>query len=99
LTGKELWRFANSDLIVQVPTPFVARDMIFVTGGWLSGRPLKAFRPSSTGDLSLPAGQASSANVAWRTERGGSYVSTPLVYGDYLYVCTDSQVRTGMCKS
>jgi len=92
LTGKELWRFANDDLIVQVPTPFVAHGQVFVTGGWPGGRSIKVFRPGGSGDLSLPAGQNSSTQVAWRLERGGPYVPTPIVYGDYLYVCNDKGV-------
>ncbi len=92
LTGKELWHFANDGLIVQVPAPFAARELIFVTGGWPGGRPIKAFRPGGSGDISLPAGQTSSERLAWRTERGGPYVPTPLVYGDYFYVCSDRGV-------
>lgn len=92
LTGRERWRFANADLIVQVPTPFAARGLVYVTGGWPGGRALKAFRPGGAGDISLAAGQTANAQVAWRTERGGPYVPTPLVYGEYLYVCTDKGV-------
>lgn len=94
MTGKELWRFANSDLIVQVPTPFIAHDMFFVTGGWPGGRPIKAFRPNASGDISLTDGQNSNEYVTWKSERGGPYVPTPIVYGDCLYSCTDKGVLT-----
>ncbi len=90
-TGKELWRFANSDLIVQVPVPFIAHDMFYVTGGWPGGRPIKVFRPGASGDISSKPGQ-SAGGLAWQSERGGPYVPTPIVYGDYLYVCTDKGV-------
>jgi outer membrane protein assembly factor BamB len=65
-----------------------------VTGGWPGGRPVKAFRPGANGNISLAAGQNRSAQVAWRLERGGPYVPTPIVYGDYLYVCNDRAVLT-----
>lgn len=94
LTGKELWRFANDELIVQVPTPFIAHEMFYVTGGWPGGRPIKALRPNASGDISLEAGQNANAHVAWKSERGGPYVPTPIVYGDYLYSCTDKGVLT-----
>jgi outer membrane protein assembly factor BamB len=91
----------KSDSNDPVPTPFVAHDQVFVTGGWPGGRAIKVFRTGGSGDLSLPAGQNSSAQVAWRSERGGPYVPTPIVYGDYLYVYNDKgalschNVRTG----
>ncbi|MFN7927352.1 MAG: PQQ-binding-like beta-propeller repeat protein [Blastocatellia bacterium] len=87
LTGKELWRFANNDLIVQVPVPFVARDLIFVTGGWPGGRPVTAFRPGGNGNVT-------SAHIAWRLERGGPYVPTPIVYGEHLFILNDRGVLT-----
>lgn len=94
LTGKELWRFANDELIVQVPTPFIAHEMFYVTGGWPGGRPIKALRSNASGDISLEEGQNANAHVAWKSERGGPYVPTPIVYGDYLYSCTDQGVLT-----
>lgn len=94
LTGKELWRFANDELIVQVPTPFIAHEMFYVTGGWPGGRPIKVLRPNASGDISLEEGQNANAHVAWKSERGGPYVPTPIVYGDYLYSCTDKGVLT-----
>jgi len=94
LTGKELWRFANDELIVQVPTPFIAHEMFYLTGGWPGGRPIKVFRPNANGDISLTSGQSANGHVAWKSERGGPYVPTPIVYGDYLYSCTDKGVLT-----
>lgn len=94
MTGKELWRFANDELVVQVPTPFLAHEMFYVTGGYPGGRPIKAFRPNASGDISLSEGQSANTHVAWKSERGGPYVPTPIVYGDYLYSCTDKGVLT-----
>ncbi len=94
LTGKELWRFANSDLIVQVPAPFIANDLIYLTGGWPGGRPIKVLKPGGSGDISINNNQRSRPYVAWFSERGGPYVPTPIVYRDYLYVCGDRGVIT-----
>ncbi|HXI89581.1 MAG TPA: PQQ-binding-like beta-propeller repeat protein [Blastocatellia bacterium] len=94
LTGRELWRFANSDLIVQVPSPFIADDLIYLTGGWPGGRPIKVLKPGASGDISIKDEQRSGPYLAWYAERGGPYVPTPIVYGDYLYVCGDRGVLT-----
>ncbi|MGA9768486.1 MAG: PQQ-binding-like beta-propeller repeat protein [Blastocatellia bacterium] len=91
-TGHELWRFSNEDLIVQVPTPFIANEMFYLTGGWPGGRAIKVIRPGAVGDISLKDEQSSSEQVVWRLPRGGPYVPTPIVYGDYLYACSDRGV-------
>jgi outer membrane protein assembly factor BamB len=94
LTGKELWRFANggTDSQVQMPAPVVAGEMIIVTGGYPGNRPIKAFRPGATGDISLKAGEETNASVAYRLARGSSYTGTPLVYGDLMYISGDNGV-------
>ncbi len=74
LTGKELWRLANNDLVVQVPTPLVANDLFVVTGGWPGGRPITAVRPGATGDLSASEAHGPKTHLVWRVERGGPYV-------------------------
>ena len=54
-TGKELWRLTpNSE--VTTPTPFVARDLIYVTSGYAPIQPIYAIRPGATGDISLKDG-------------------------------------------
>src|SRR5262249_60649382 len=49
--------------------------------------PIYAVRTNAAGDISLPEGQDTGEYVAWSRPRDGSYMQTPLVYGDYLYVC------------
>ena len=94
LTGKELWRFADGDTQVKMQAPLVAHDLIFITGGYPAGRPMYAFRPGATGDISLKAGEESNAFLAWKTAKGSPYTPTPIVYGDYLYICNDNGVLT-----
>ena len=93
LTGKELWRLGpNSE--VTTPTPIVAHDLIFVTNGYRGIQPIYAIKPGSRGDLTLPKDKDSSEAIAWSKTRGGPYTPTPIVYGDYLYTCTNQGVLT-----
>src|SRR5438045_2382629 len=39
------------------------------------------------GDVSLRNGATTNRYVSWSVLRGGSYMQTPLIYGDYLYSC------------
>jgi outer membrane protein assembly factor BamB len=93
LTGKELWRLRD-DTQVKVPSPVIAHDMFFLSGGNPRGRDFYAVRPPFNGDISIPAEATSSAHIPWRKTRGSPYTPTPLVYGDYLYVCNDNGVLT-----
>jgi outer membrane protein assembly factor BamB len=101
-TGKELWRLQGGGDI-PVPTPVVARGLVFITNAHGRMAPIYAIRTSAVGDVSLQGEQTSNANVAWSYSRDGGYMQTPLVYGDYLYVCRINGVlgcyeaRTGKC--
>ncbi len=93
LTGKELWRLGpNSE--ITTPTPFVARDLIYVTAGYTPIQPIYAIRPGATGDISLKDGAVSNTFIAWSKQRGGPYMPTPVVYGDQLYICSNQGVLT-----
>jgi len=93
LTGRELWRFFDN-AEVKVPSPIIAHGLIYVTGGNPPGRPIYTFRPGGNGDISNKESQASNPQIAWIAPRGGPYTPTPLVYGDYLYICADNGVLT-----
>jgi hypothetical protein len=93
LTGKELWRLTpNSE--VTAPTPFVARDLIFITSGYAPIQPIYAIRVGATGDITLKDGATSNNFIAWSKQRGGPYMPTPVVYGDILYTCSNQGVLT-----
>ncbi|MGH9838710.1 MAG: PQQ-binding-like beta-propeller repeat protein [Blastocatellia bacterium] len=79
---------------MQAPTPVAANDLFYFSGGYPGGRPIKAIRAGASGDVSLKEKQTSSQQVAWQSERGSAYIPTPIVYGDYLYVCSDRGVLT-----
>jgi len=93
LTGKELWRLTpNSE--IPTPTPFVARELIYVTSGYAPIQPIYAIRPGATGDITLKEGTTSNNFIAWSKQRGGPYMPTPLVYNDTLYTCSNQGVVT-----
>jgi outer membrane protein assembly factor BamB len=92
-TGKELWRLARNSEIT-VPTPFLAKGLIFVTSGYRPVQPIYAVRPGANGDVSLKDKETANASVAWSKTRGGPYLPTPIVYGDYLYCCANSGLVT-----
>jgi outer membrane protein assembly factor BamB len=93
LTGQELWRLSgNSE--VTVGTPVTGHGLMFFTGGYPPIQPVYAVKASATGDITLPEGADSSEHVAWATRRGGTYMPTPIVYGDYLYTCANHGILT-----
>ena len=92
-TGKELWKLhGNSE--ITVPTPFVANDLIYVTSGYRPVQPIYAIKLNATGDITLKDDAESNEFIAWSKKRGGPYMPTPIVYGDYLYTCANNGVVT-----
>jgi outer membrane protein assembly factor BamB len=89
-TGKELWRFKD-EAEVKTPTPFVSRGLLIFAGGY-RGRPLFAIREQAKGDVSVAADAKSGPFLAWRTEPGGPYTTTPVAYRDLLYAVRDEGV-------
>jgi outer membrane protein assembly factor BamB len=85
-TGKELWRLRGGGDI-PVPTPIVADGMVFITNAHGPMAPVYAIRGTAAGDISLKPNESSNQFVAWSYPRDGAYMSTPIVYGDYLYNC------------
>jgi outer membrane protein assembly factor BamB len=85
-TGEEIWRMSGGG-DCPVPTPVVWNDLIFLMSGHGPRRPVYAIRTDATGEVSLRDGATTNRYVAWCALRGGSYMQTPVVYGDYLYSC------------
>jgi outer membrane protein assembly factor BamB len=84
-TGAERWRLGGSSKITA-PTPVFGGGLFVVASGRAPERPIFAIRPGGTGDIT-PAGSAdSSSHVAWRKTGRGSYMPTPLIYGDIVYL-------------
>ena len=85
-TGKELWWMKGGGDI-PVPTPVFFNDMVFITNAHGTLSPIYAIKLDARGDISLKEKQASNKYIPWSKPREGSYMSTPLIYGDYLYNC------------
>lgn len=89
-SGKELWRFKDA-AEVKMPTPFVADDLIVLAGGY-RGRPLYALKTGAQGDVSEPETATSGKFLAWRSEAGGPYTTTPLAYQGVIYAVRDEGI-------
>ena len=83
--GSELWRLEGGG-DNPVPTPFVSHDLIYVTNAHGGPAPIYAIHPEARGDITLRDGATASTAIAWSQAQGGSYMSTPVVYGDYMYL-------------
>jgi outer membrane protein assembly factor BamB len=88
--GRELWRFKD-EAEVKTPTPFAADGLLVFAGGY-RGRPIFALKTGATGDVSVPEGAASGPYLAWRTDPGGPYTTTPLAYDGLLYAVRDEGI-------
>ena len=83
-TGEEIWRMSGGGDI-QVPTPIVANNLIYFNSAHGKFSPVMAIKTSSKGDITLGENETSNDGEKWYHPRGGSYMGTMLVYGDYLY--------------
>jgi outer membrane protein assembly factor BamB len=89
IDGKELWSFRTGNSLVTASTPVVGLGLIFVANGFRPLRPIYALRGFGLGELALGENETASDQVAWSLKSGGPYYSTPLLYGEVLYVLTD----------
>jgi outer membrane protein assembly factor BamB len=90
-TGKEIWRMEGGGDI-PVPTPITAHGLIFITNSHGGKSPVYAVKPTAQGTITLQDAETSNAHIAWSAARDGAYMQTPLVYGDWLFVCKDNGV-------
>lgn len=92
-TGTERWRLAKKSE-VTIPTPVAGRGLMFVTSGNRPIQPIFAIRPGARGDISLKDTETHSEQIAWSRLRGGPYMPTPIVYGEYFYTCGNGGMVT-----
>ena len=98
-TGKELWRIADG-VDVKIPTPIATNDLYYLGGGSIQDKhPFYVVRAGIKGEIK--PGDAGNANIAWQSTQIKPHIVTPIVYKEYLYVCTDNgilsqyQAKTG----
>jgi len=83
-TGKEIWWMSGGG-DAPAPTPVIAHNLIFINNAHGKMSPIYVVKPGATGDITLPTDSTKSKNISWSIKRGGAYMQTPLIYGDYLY--------------
>ncbi len=88
-TGKQLWRLGGSSKITA-PTPVFGKGLMIVASGRAPERPIFAIRPGGRGDITPKTDETTSASLAWSKKGRGSYMPTPIIYGDTLYVLSNA---------
>jgi outer membrane protein assembly factor BamB len=94
-TGAELWRAKGLDSNT-IATPLVGHGLVIVSAGYPTKKVI-AIRPGGRGDVTA-------THVAWTYEKGTSYIPSPILYGDYVYLISDAglltclEARTGVVK-
>ncbi len=90
-TGAELWRLAKKSE-ATIPAPVCGKDLIYISSGNRPIQPIYAIKPGASGDISLKEKEDKNSHVVWSTLRGGPYMPTPVLYGNYFYTCSNSGV-------
>jgi outer membrane protein assembly factor BamB len=94
LDGRELWRM-NRMGAVAIQSPFASNDILYVTSG-TSGdndKPIAAIRAGGAGDLTPAEPGNQNEHVVWYDRiAGGTYLPTPVLYRNALYVLFDKGI-------
>ena len=88
LDGTELWSMQRM-ATVSIQSPFALDGILYVSSGSSGGdeRPIVAIRPGGQGDITPPTPENSNDYVVWYNRlAGGTYMPTPLIYEDAMYV-------------
>jgi outer membrane protein assembly factor BamB len=90
-TGKLLWECRGPATSITTPVPTFMNGLIIVSSGFIREqvRPITAFRPGSSGDITLKEGETSSNAIVWRQNIGAPYIPSPIAYDGRIYVVLD----------
>jgi outer membrane protein assembly factor BamB len=85
-TGKRLW---TSKVLGEgkVPSPVIADDLVFASGGWGGRESIKAFRMGAEGDLD-------ESNLVWEQKKGVPKLSSLIYLKPHLFAMTDGGVAS-----
>ena len=83
-TGDETWRISGGG-DNPIPSPFIVDDRIYITNSHGGKSPIIAVRTDAKGNID-EVDSPKDAGLVWRTEKGGTYMSTPVVVGDHMYL-------------
>ena len=92
-TGKELWKTEGLENNV-VHTPVFGHGMVIVSSGYPNKKTMAIRLAPKPGE----------DRIAWKYTKGVGYITSPILYGDFLYLMTDSglltclDARTGEAK-
>jgi len=84
-TGKELWRLGGSSKITA-PTPVHSNGITIVSSGRAPESPILAIRDGANGNIPLNRNAHTNQFVAWRHNRRGPYMPSPIIYQGNVYV-------------
>ena len=86
LTGKPIWWIKGGGDI-PIPSPVFGFGNVYITSSHGRMRPIYAIKLDAVGDVTPADEKDSNQHISWFYKRMGAYIPTPIVYGDYLYVC------------
>jgi len=82
---------AEKSINILWKTPIAANDLYLLGGGGSNARrTFYAVRAGVKGEIK-PA-EADTKSITWQSVQIKPHIVTPIVYGDYLYVCTDNGI-------
>jgi len=85
-TGEEVWRMSGGGDI-PIPTPIIGDSPIYMNSAHGPSYPIMAIRKGAKGDITLKDQQTTGEFMSWYLPKGGAYMATMLLYGNYLYNC------------
>jgi outer membrane protein assembly factor BamB len=86
-TGRELWQ-ADGTVGHPIPSPAFGHGLVYAFAGNAERQKMVlAIAPGRDGGTGAE-------RVKWRYTRGTAYVASPILYGEYLYLITDSGITT-----
>lgn len=97
-SGEELWKIHGGG-DNPIPTPFVANGWIYITSAHGAQSPIYVVRPEARGDITPSLDEPANKGIVWSVPRGGSYMSTPVVYRGNIHLGKASIVRCFNAKT
>jgi len=86
LTGESIWWLKGGGDI-PVPTPVFGFDNVYITSSHGRMRPIYAIKLNAVGEITPVDENDLNEHFSWFYKRKGAYMPTPIIYGDYFYVC------------
>jgi outer membrane protein assembly factor BamB len=85
-TGKEYWRAAGLKSHA-IATPVINQGLVILSSGYPQ-KAIVAVKPGGSGVID------DTDKIAWKFNKGTSYVPSPIAYGDYVYLMSDAGILT-----